>query len=165
MEQKILVCGFGNKLKKDDGLGPYIIEKLSERKLPDYVSLRDFGTSGFRAALEIGNYDTVIVVDAINAGHKPGTLYRLVISHADAINSTTLTSFFVSLHESDLQRTLATAALIGQYPKRVIILGIEPLDISFGLTQSDIIADAMDGLIDIIFDEIKGVVGVGEKGF
>lgn len=153
--QRILICGLGNKLKRDDGIGPFVIEELEKRALPKNVSLIDFGTSGFKTALKIGSYDRVIFIDAIKRDKQPGQVYRTTLSKEDLVNSPSLASFAISLHESDLERILATAALIDNYPKEVIILGCEPKDLSFGLSLSREVKKAASKIIDLALNEIK----------
>ena len=155
MEPKTLVCGFGNSLRRDDGLGAYVIDQLAERELPDYITLRDFGTSGFRAALEIGDYDRVIVIDAIRAGGKPGTLYRTVLGYENIVSNNLPGSFVISLHEVGLKNALATAFFYGRFPKEVVILGCEPEDISFGLTLSKIVKEEVKRLLELVVSEIE----------
>ncbi len=155
MESKTLVCGFGNSLRRDDGLGAYVIDSLAKRELPDYITLRDFGTSGFRAALEIGDYDRVIVIDAIRAGGKPGTLYRTVLGHEKLAGNNLSGSFAISLHEAGLDKALATAFFTGRFPEEVVILGCEPEDVSFGLTPSKIVKGAVKRLVELVVSEIE----------
>ncbi len=71
---KTFICGVGNKLKGDDGLGPYIIEQLeNDPAIPEDVRVADFGISGFKCALTLSDYDRVIFVDAISLpGSEPG---------------------------------------------------------------------------------------------
>lgn len=123
--------------------------------MPADVSLIDFGTSGFKAALEIGDYDKVIFIDAIKVGKQPGQVYKIILSKEDLLDSPSLSSFAVSLHESDLERILATAALIDNYPKEVVIIGCEPKDISFGLSLSQEAKKAISKIIDLTLNEIK----------
>lgn len=151
---RILICGVGNKLKKDDGLGPYIIEELEKQVLPANVSLLDFGTSGFKTALEIGKYHKVIFVDAIQLGNQPGQIYKTTLSKQDLLESPSLSSFAISLHEGDLEKILTTATLIGNYPKEVVVLGCEPEDLSFGLGLSRKVEKAVSKIIDLILKEI-----------
>jgi hydrogenase maturation protease len=155
LEPKTLICGFGNSLRRDDGLGAYVIDQLAERELPDYITLRDFGTSGFRAALEIGYYDRVIVIDAIRAGGKPGTLYRMVFGYENIVSNDLPGSFAISLHEVGLEKALTTAFFAGRFPKEVVILGCEPEDVSFGLALSEIVEGASKRLLELVVSEIE----------
>ena len=159
MEPKTLICGFGNSLRSDDGLGSYVIDQLAERELPDYITVRDFGTSGFRAALEIGNYDRVILIDAIRAGGKPGTLYRMVLGYEEIVNNNPPGPFVISLHEVGLEKALAAAFFYGRFPEEVVILGCEPEDVSFGLTLSKIVKGSAKRLMELVISEIGGKYG------
>ena len=154
VHHKILVCGIGNKLKKDDGIGPYVAEQLAQRSMPSNVSVSDFGTSGFKTALEIGQYDKVIFVDAIQRGNEPGHVHRATLSKEDFKGSPSLSSCVVSFHESDLKKILSTAVRINTYPKQVIVLGCEPKDLSFGMGLSPEVQKAVDKIIDLILAEI-----------
>lgn len=152
---KILVCGLGNKLKRDDGLGPYVVEELEKHDLPGSVCLIDFGISGFKCALEIGDYDKVIFIDAIDAGKAPGEMYRIRLGREDLLESPSLSSFAVSLHESDLEKILATAALLDNYPGEVVIFGCQPADISFGLRLSRRVKRAAGNIVNLTLAEIE----------
>jgi hydrogenase maturation protease len=157
LEPKTLICGFGNSLRRDDGLGPYVIGHLAERELPDCITLRDFGTSGFRAAIEMGNYDRVIAIDAIRAGGKPGTLYRMVLGYEDIVSNNLPGSSAISLHEVGLEKALATAFFYGRFPNEVVILGCEPEDVSFGLTPSKIVEKSVKRLLELVISEIDEI--------
>ncbi len=122
--------------------------------MPADVSLIDFGTSGFKTALEIGSYDKVVFIDAVKAGNKPGHVYKFVLSQEDLRNSPSLASFAISLHESDLERILATAVLLNSYPKEVVVIGCEPKDISFSLNLSREVKQAMSKIIELTISEI-----------
>lgn len=152
---RILICGLGNTLKRDDGLGPCIIAELEKRALPDDVNLIDFGTSGFKCSLGIGDYDKVVFVDAIQTGKQPGQIYKINLSKQDLLNSPSLSSFAVSLHESDLERILTTAALLDNYPHEVVIIGCEPEDTTFGIGLSKKIEKIMPKIIDLALAEVK----------
>jgi hydrogenase maturation protease len=155
MKPGMLVCGFGNRLRSDDGLGGRVIERLSRTHQPGYVILKDYGTSFFRAALEIGDYRQVIAVDAIQAGGRPGTIYRRELARWDVVNIGSPVSFATSLHEEGLGNALATAAAVGHFPEKVVILGCEPGDISLGLGQSRAVMSALDRLLKLVRVEIE----------
>jgi hydrogenase maturation protease len=155
LEPKTLICGFGNSLRRDDGLGAYVIDQLAKRELPDYITLRDFGTSGFRAALEIGDYDRVIAIDAMRAGGKPGTMYRMVLAYEDIVSNNLPGSSVISLHEVGLEKALAMAFVYGRFPEEIVILGCEPEDVSFGLMPSKIVKGAVKRLLELVVSEIE----------
>jgi len=149
-----LICGLGNPLKLDDGIGPSVITELEKRELPEDVELADFGISGFKCALGIADYDKVVFVDAIQMGREPGKIYRVALTEQELLDSPSLNSFTFSLHESDLEMILATAALLGNYPKEVVIIGCEPKDAGYGVGLSPEVERAREDIIQFVLKEI-----------
>jgi len=149
------VCGVGNKLKKDDGLGPLIAEKLDAIVMPSGVDVADFGISGFKCALKLEGYNKVVFVDAISLpGSEPGRLHRLKINKEALMRSPKLSDFSVSMHETDLERIMATAAVLGIYPEEVVIIGCEPADTSVGLGLTPAVEAAVPQVIDLVIQEL-----------
>jgi len=149
------VCGVGNKLKKDDGLGPLIAEELDATVMPQGVDVADFGISGFKCALKLEGYNKVVFVDAISLpGSEPGRLHRLKINKEALMRSPKLSDFSVSMHETDLERIMATAAVLSIYPDEVVIVGCEPADTSVGLGLTPAVEAAVPQIIDLIMQEL-----------
>lgn len=157
MRLRILVCGVGNKLKGDDGLGPFVLERLEEEGAPPPgVDLADYGISGFKCALRLEGYDKVVFVDAVSLpGSAPGRLHRLHINKAELMQSPTLSDFSVSMHETDLTRIMATAAVLGIYPAEVVVIGCEPADTQVGLGLSPAVARAVPEVIKLVKAELE----------
>ena len=152
---KVLICGLGNPLKLDDGIGPSVITELEKHELPEDVDTADFGISGFKCALGIADYDKVVFVDAIQMGKEPGKIYRIALTEQELLESPSLNSFTFSLHESDLEMILATAALLGSYPKEVVIIGCEPKSSGYGVGMSEEVEQARDEIIEYVLREIN----------
>jgi hydrogenase maturation protease len=149
-----LICGIGNKLKGDDGIGPHVIEVLEGKSLPPNVSLLDLGISGFKTALEIGNYNKIVFIDAVQSGQPPGRVSRTVLTREEVKGRQSLSSFAVSLHESGLEQILATADSIDSFPRDVIVIGCEPQDLSVGLGLSPEVERATSEIIDLVLKEL-----------
>lgn len=153
---RILVCGVGNKLKKDDGLGPFIAEELDNVELPQGVDVADFGISGFKCALKLEGYEKVVFVDAISLpGSEPGRLHRLKINKDALMRSPRLSDFSVSMHETDLERIMATAAVLGIYPEELVIIGCEPADTTVGLGLTPQVEAAVPQVIKLVMQELS----------
>jgi hydrogenase maturation protease len=149
------VCGVGNKLKRDDGLGPFVIEQLETQVMPQGVDLADYGISGFKCALKLEGYTKVVFVDAISLpGSEPGRLHRLKISREKLMKSPRLSDFSLSMHETDLERIMATAAVLNIYPDEVVIIGCEPSDTAVGLGLTKPVEAAVPGIIDLVLKEL-----------
>ncbi len=156
MEKKqILVLGVGNILLHDEGIGVKVIEELQAQYLfSDNVELFDGGTLGLRLLDPIAQSDHLIVVDAVQNGEPPGTLYRL-----DAEDLNKRVTFKNSLHQLDLVETLAYAEVLGNRPEAVII-GIEPADISpWGLELTEVVRSRMAELCEQVLKEIERAGG------
>jgi hydrogenase maturation protease len=131
MEQtQILVLGVGNILLGDDGDGVRVIEKLQEEySFSSNVELMDGGTLGIKLLGPISQVDHLIVVDAVQNGKPPGTLYRFLGEEVKRFLSGKN-----SLHQLDLLDTLTYSEVLGQCPTTVIV-GIEPENISDWSTE------------------------------
>lgn len=157
-EKQILVLGVGNILLHDEGIGVRVIEELQARyEFSANVEFFDGGTLGLRLLDPIANTDHLIVVDAVQNGEAPGTLYRL-----DADNLNKRVTFKNSLHQLDLVETLAYAEILGNRPSTVIV-GIEPEDISpWGLQLTEIVQSRMAEMCERVLKEIELAGGTYE---
>lgn len=66
----MLVIGFGNPGRRDDGLGPAAAERLLARSIPGVVCDSDYQL-GIEDALACANHDIVVFVDAARGLRKP----------------------------------------------------------------------------------------------
>lgn len=150
---KTLVAGIGNKLMGDDGFGSHVIDLLKEEPLPDNVELRDYGTAGITIALDLGEYDSAIFIDAYKKG-DPGEIYKtklLVKEGFDEIRD--LSS--LSLHEVGIEGLLKFSKNIGTLPEEVILIGCVPKVLEPTLSLSPEVAEAAKKAVDMIL-EIMG---------
>ncbi len=153
--KRILVLGVGNLLLKDEGLGVRMVERLETAyAFSDNVELMDGGTLGLRLLDPISQADRVIVIDAVQNGGPPGTVYRLP---AEALNKKV--TFKNSIHQLDLLETLAYADLMGHRPETIII-GMEPEDISpWGTELTETVARRLPELEREVLEEIQRAGG------
>lgn len=77
---KVLIIGLGNPLAGDDGLGPFLIRYLQQSPLPYGVKALEGGSDAFALVPVLERAERVIVVDVIQTGGRPGTLYRIPLS-------------------------------------------------------------------------------------
>jgi hydrogenase maturation protease len=114
------VAGFGNLLRGDDGFGVRVVERLQrEAPLPG-VELLDVGTGGLRMAQELmGRYDRLIVVDAMDRGAAPGTVFVLKVE--DVVGADR-----VDAHLTVPASALAVARALDVLPADVYMVGCQP---------------------------------------
>jgi hydrogenase maturation protease len=151
----ILVLGLGNILLSDEGVGVRIVEALdASHNLPDGVELLDGGTSGMDLLDMVAERDCLIVADAVNAAGPAGRLIRL---EDDDIRMLFETRF--SPHQLGLSDLLAALRLVDKAPRRVVIIGVVPENLSLGLDLSAAAAGGRDAAVTMIVDEL-GRLGV-----
>ena len=146
-----VVVGFGNILLKDEGIGVHIIQNLASlphKSAREYL-LIDGGTCPdvlFHFPEEIS---TLIVVDAVKGGGEPGTVYRFTPDDI-AFKRASITS----LHQLGLREGLGMMKFLGKYPERVIIIGVEPKEIDWGLKISPELEKIIPQVILLLEQEI-----------
>jgi hydrogenase maturation protease len=77
----ILVVGYGNPGRQDDGLGPEIVQELEQHHLPELTLEADYQLSIEHAA-DLGQSDKAIFVDAAVNGPEPYEVKRLEASRS-----------------------------------------------------------------------------------
>ena len=76
----ILIAGFGNLLREDDGFGVLLLQRLQSESLPPNVRLFEVGIGGISMVQELLTpCDALIVLDAIE-GDSPGDLRVMEIA-------------------------------------------------------------------------------------
>ena len=146
----ILVLGVGNLLLKDEGVGVHVVRKLQALSLPDNVEVMDGGTLGFDLIFEMQGRKKVIIIDAVKADQKPGTLYRFSGEDVEHFPKTRL-----SVHDFDLSDVIHSAELVGGKPDEVVFIGVEPKDMSAGLELSPEVEKKIPKIIELVMEEIK----------
>jgi hydrogenase maturation protease len=155
-ELKILVAGVGNLLKSDDGLGPQVIERLKEVKLPNNVDVMDLGTSGMDILHYSAKYEKIIFVDAIRLSKSPGTVYRIKPREVQVSDNEIRDVIYMSMHEIDLERVISLGRRLGQMPENLVIIGCEPKEtgrMKIGLTEE--VSSSVPNIIRLILEEIE----------
>ena len=147
---KIAVLGIGNLLLKDEGVGVHLVQELANIVDGNNVAIIDGGTSPDIPSLIEKNIDKLIVIDAVKADDKPGTVYRF---SADDIDLDSVSP--VSLHDIGILESLRMLALLDRQPKSTVIIGIEPKAIDFGLELSPELAKKLPEIVNLVLKEIE----------
>ena len=71
-----LLLGWGNDGRRDDGLGPALVDLLAEREIPGLTAGSDYQLQ-VEDAYEAARFDRVIFVDAARSGPEPFSFGRL----------------------------------------------------------------------------------------
>jgi hydrogenase maturation protease len=151
MERRILVLGLGNILLQDEGLGVRAAERLAARyRLPPDVQVMDGGVMGLDLLPHLEGVTHLLITDAVQTGRPPGSLVRL---EGEAIPMAL--SLKMSMHQVGLQELLALAGFQGNLPEHVVLWGLEPASLEWGLELSTPIATQIDALVDAAVGELR----------
>jgi hydrogenase maturation protease len=146
---RILVAGVGNIFFGDDAFGCEVVQRLARRALPNEVCVVDFGIRGLDLTYALlDGYETVILVDAIPRGGRPGTLYVL---EPDRSPATADTAPVIETHNLDPVIVLGLATAMGGQVERLLLVGCEP-------ATSDAEADIQMGLSDPVRAAVEEAV-------
>ena len=127
MESKsILVYGFGNPGRQDDGLGPAIIERLENEGIPGVVTDCNYQLN-IEDAYSVAENDVVVFVDASLDADEPFSFSRI-----EASAEITFTT-----HSMSPQSVLALCAELYDRKLEAFVLGIKGYEWDFevGLTS------------------------------
>jgi len=153
--RKILILGVGNLLLRDDGFGVHFINSLKENTFPDNITLLEAGTVSHQLIPLLHETDFLIVVDVVDAGDKPGSIFRFSPNDMKFASEQQ-----VSLHQISLTDVLHMAALTGKRPDTIII-GVQPKDTtSWSLELSDEVKAVLPRVRELVMEELRRVQAV-----
>ena len=136
---KVAVVGLGNVSLTDDGVGVHAVRRLKE-KLPADVACAEIGTALLDALDLFEDAEIVIALDAVKAGHAPGSLYCL--SGRDVQDPPPMDG-----------RGLGLCSVLERLPAAVrpqlIILGVEPAVIAYGMEPSPVVKRSIPQLVQL----------------
>ncbi|MHB1038104.1 MAG: HyaD/HybD family hydrogenase maturation endopeptidase [Pirellulales bacterium] len=147
--QPTLILGIGNLLLQDEAVGVRVVEALHDVKLPAGVEVVDGGTAGANLVDLIADRRKLIVLDAIDAGAEPGTIFRL--GPDDLLPAE---GAAISIHQLGLVETLAMVRQLGCAPREVVIFGIQPRRIEPGLELTAEVSAAVPKVVRAVLAEL-----------
>ena len=155
----VLILGLGNPLRRDDGVGPRVIEELESRGLPDGITALDGGTGGLDILRVIEGWDNVIIVDAahVDAGHGevgPGEFVRFTPAQVRLAES----EDNLTLHHAGLAEVLRLAEALDHALPSIVIFGVQPGDVGWGEGLSSSVEAGLPALVEAVRQEAQETV-------
>jgi len=118
---RIIVACVGNVLRRDDGFGYAVAARLDA--LPPGVELVETGIGGIALLQELlRGCDGLIVVDAVDRGAAPGTLFVIEPEVGEP-------SGVPDMHLANPDQVLALAKGMDCLPAQVVLVGCQPEDV------------------------------------
>jgi len=153
MHKKILILGIGNILWADEGFGIRCVETINRQyKFPEYVTLMDGGTQGIYLVQHVQACDYLVVFDAIDYGLEGGEMK--LIEDDDVPNF--MGAKKMSLHQTGFQEVLSTADLLGDYPEKLLLIGVQPVELEdFGGSLRPAVKAQVEPAIEIALKHLN----------
>lgn len=158
----VLIACIGNIFQGDDAFGCEVARRLCARAPQTDVRVIDFGIRGLDLVYALLDPPEVtILVDAIQRGGAPGTLYTI----EPELNDLDEGAAGIDPHSMDPLRVLRTVKGMGGRFHRVLLVGCEPGDLGgdegrMGLTEPVVAAldEAVIVIEELIAKEREAIV-------
>lgn len=150
-EKKITIIGIGNTLYQDEGIGVHVIPYLEELFEKDtMIEIIEGSTDGMRLLGPVEDSSHLIVIDAINAGKDEGTIITLLDDEIPAYYGVKM-----SIHQLGFQEVLFASKLRERYPEHIVMFGMQPSSLEFGIGLSAVNAEKLPQLINLVAAQVE----------
>jgi len=149
----IAIVGLGNLLLMDDGVGIHAVRQLIKDG-PEDVIVAEIGTNVLGSQEIFEKADVVVAIDSVMAGCPAGTVYRFDAANANVNKG-------VSLHD------LGAIGMLRLMPEhlrpKVVILGVEPEIIDYGMELSETLQAALGKLVQVVREIVCEIKKAGYR--
>lgn len=148
----VVVIGIGNTMRGDDGIGPAAVDCLEQRHPRGPAAELDLLVLDGEPTRMIEAWRDrrrAIVIDAVRAGGEAGAIHRLEVGRDPLPRVVASTSS----HSTGVAEAVELAMTLDRLPEELIVLGVEPSDVSLGNGLSDEVRKALGTLVRRVEDE------------
>ncbi|GMU60114.1 MAG: hypothetical protein AMXMBFR34_18770 [Myxococcaceae bacterium] len=146
---RVLVAGVGNVALGDDGFGVAVARRLAdEGGFPEEVEVADFGLRGVHLAWQsLGRYELLVLVDAVDRGESPGTVFVLkpTLEESGGLGGA---------HGLDPATVLGLVKAMGGAAGRVLVVGCQPGPLAETKVLSAPVARAVEDASYVVRDVV-----------
>ena len=162
----IAVLALGNLMHGDDGVGIHLLRALESqnREFTAQCEARGIelrwiegGTLGLELTHSLQGVEYLLVLDAVAMQQAPGTVARY---EGDSLYQLPVGR---SVHLMGLSDLLVAIQLLGNPPREVILLGVEPASTAWGLEMSTEVTAALPLLMGVAEKQIHAWMESSER--
>ncbi len=154
----ILVAGIGNIFLGDDAFGVEVAQQLLRHPLPERVRVVDFGIRSYDLAYALmEDYTAAILLDAVQRGRPPGTVYLMELDWNAWEQLAAEAGQVMNGHSLHPAQVLQLVQAWGGRPMPLYLVGCEPAvleteDGAMGLSApvAPAVAEAIQLVTDLI---------------
>ncbi len=148
--KRITILGIGNSLYSDEGLGVQILPRLIKAlKGVENLEFIDGTTEGMQLLGPVEATDSLIIIDAVNAGKQPGEIIKLEKEQIPSFNGIKM-----SVHQIGFQEVISAAQLRDRLPERMVMFGIQPASLQLGVSLTGTAEKAVPELVERVKQQI-----------
>lgn len=147
--KKVVIMGIGNDLRRDDSAGLKVVKILSGKlKKYAFIHILECGEvpENFLGAIENFSPSHVIIIDAVDMMSTPGSIG--FFKREDILDFTT-----ISTHNISPQ--IMFTYLEDIIKAKVLLIGIQPMNIGFGENLSDEVDESVKFIANIIIEVLS----------
>lgn len=141
--EKLLILGVGNELKRDDGVGPFIVDNFDEKDNVICINAKTV-PENFTGKIRKEQPSHVIIVDACLMGGEAGDIK--IVDKDDFVN------IGISTHSMSLSYFVKYLERDNDF--KIIFVGIEPETMEFGEELSEKIEKTAFYFINLLKEDI-----------
>lgn len=149
-ENKPVVLGLGNFLFRDEGFGIHVVRKLMREKIAKDVELIDGGTRGMMLLNIVEEASNLLVIDAVDGPDEAGTVKVIKDSEIPLLAQQKL-----SPHQLGFQEVLAIARFRGNFPRQLVLIGVQPKSLDLGTRLTPIVAKKIPQVLDMVHNQVN----------
>ena len=145
MSAQMLIAGVGNIFLGDDGFGLEVAARLTTRRLPEGVVVADIGVRALHLAFALlDKPDLLLVVDTVDRGEPPGTLFVIEPRLEDDSQSV------AAAHSMSLQTVIAALRGLGGEVPPILLVGCQPAFVGERMGLSAAVQDAVPRAVALV---------------
>lgn len=149
--EKITIIGLGNTLYTDEGVGIHVLPFLEEALAGvENVEIIEGSTDGIRLLGPVEDTDQLILLDSINGPELPGFVYTVEREDIPAYCNVKM-----SVHQLGFQEVLFAARIRERVPARMVLFGVQPASLEFGIGLSDTVRERLAILTERVHGQIR----------
>ena len=150
-KNEVTILGIGNVILRDEGFGVRVAEYLDKHyEFPESVQIVDGGTLGIELTQYVTGTEKLLVIDSINGGAEPGTLFCF---HNDDVMEHFQDK--LSAHEVGIQDVLGLLTVTGHKIPEVIVIGAQPFDLEAGVELSAGMQKLLPQVVETALEKIR----------
>ena len=145
----MVVVAVGNAALSDEGVAGRVVREVA-RRAPPWVEVIDAGLPGPGLVDLLDGRQKAVIVDAVDAGRPPGTVFLFRPDEAKPAGAERA----YSLHQGNVLEHLELAEALGVAPRETVVVGIQPESFSPGERLSAPVEKAVAEAAELVLAEV-----------